>query len=64
MELRNTFVHYKWKPVNEDLEQGFESVLLNIEKTVKYTSAYENKYILSSSKQRVKKALKRLKSGE
>lgn len=57
-ELRNGFVHYKWKPADEDNEKAEEEVLKGIENTIKYLNNYENKYILNSTKKRLRKIVK------
>jgi hypothetical protein len=55
-ELRNAFVHYKWKPAK--FEDDMKNVLSEVEKTVKYLMAYESKYFFKSEKKRVRSILK------
>jgi hypothetical protein len=55
-ELRNAFVHYKWRPAY--MEDDMRSVILEVEKTLKYLMSYENKYFYKNEKKRVSKILK------
>lgn len=58
MEARNSFVHYKWKIMNEQIDNELKAVLSKIEKTVRYIRNYEQKYILRVSKRRIGKMVK------
>jgi hypothetical protein len=58
MELRNSYVHYKWKPENEQTSQEMEKLLEQIEKTVKYLRDFETKYLSVVPRHRVSKLLK------
>jgi uncharacterized protein YutE (UPF0331/DUF86 family) len=53
MELRNAFVHYKWKPKNEQIDREMETLLEEIEKTVKYVRGIENKHLYLSHRRRL-----------
>lgn len=59
MELRNSYVHYKWKPENEQLKKELEAMLGQIEKTVKYIRYFEAKYLALTSQRRVSRLLKK-----
>lgn len=55
-DLRNAFVHYKWKPIdademNADLE--FKKIVDSFEKTVKYLQNFESKYVFENSKSKI-----------
>lgn len=43
MELRNSYVHYKWKPENEQLTREGEAMVKDIEKTLGYIRCFEAK---------------------
>lgn len=58
MELRNSFVHYKWRPMSEQMESETKSVLENIDKTIKYLSYYRSNHLDLASKQKIRKVLK------
>ena len=53
-ELRNSFVHYKWKALDESIESQEEKVLVDIEKTIKYLKNIENKYLMNNTKKRIR----------
>lgn len=61
-DLRNSFVHYKWKGKDweADRREDQESAdsLASIEKTVKYLSHYESKYIFHRQKKVLRKVVK------
>jgi hypothetical protein len=59
MEARNSFVHYKWKAVNEQANNEIKVILSKIEKTVKYIRDYERKHILGVSKKKIWQLSKR-----
>lgn len=59
MEVRNSFVHYKWKAVNEQANNEIKVILSKIEKTVKYIRDYERKHILGVSKKKIRQLSKR-----
>jgi uncharacterized protein YutE (UPF0331/DUF86 family) len=59
MEARNSFVHYKWKVENEQVEKETELILSRIEKTVKYVREYERRYLLGISRRKIVKLIKR-----
>ncbi len=59
MEARNSFVHYKWKAVNEQRNREIKAILSTIEKTVKYIRDYERKHILGISKKKIRQLSKR-----
>ena len=59
MEVRNSFVHYKWKAVNEQANNEIKVILSKIEKTVKYIRDYERKHILGVSKKKIWQLSKR-----
>lgn len=52
-ELRNNFVHYKWKEKSKNLEKEEILVLNEIEKAVKYLKNLENRYIYNNSKRKL-----------
>lgn len=58
MEFRNAFVHYKWKPINEQSEKEIVAVLSHVEKTVQYFQYYERKYLARISKTQLVNFLK------
>lgn len=58
MELRNSYVHYKWKPKNEQMYKEIEVILVQIEKTVKYLRTFEAKYLGFVSHRKVMKLFK------
>jgi hypothetical protein len=58
MDLRNAFVHYKWKPENEQIKKEMETLLEQIEKTVKYVRSIENKYLYANQKRRIHKVIR------
>lgn len=61
-DLRNNFVHYKWKGKDDASGEREEKELVDclsaIEKTVKYLQSYENKYIFHRKKKAIKKLIK------
>jgi len=57
MDLRNSFVHYKWKLENEQTTRELKSILERIEKTVKYVQYFENKYLSRIPRRKVRKLL-------
>ena len=59
MEVRNSFVHYKWKAVNEQRNNEIKVILSKVEKTVKYIRDYERKHILGVSKKKIRQLSKR-----
>jgi hypothetical protein len=63
MELRNSFVHYKWKPEKWERQTGVEkqriALLDRIEKTVKYLQYFERKYLRLTPTRTTKKLLMR-----
>jgi hypothetical protein len=58
MDLRNAFVHYKWKPENEQMKKETATILEQIEKTVKYVRSIENKYLYLNQKRRLHKVIR------
>jgi len=62
-EFRNSYIHYKWKGYELDKDdrqnKGLETVLSEIEKTVKYFTQFENKYIYLNSKKKIKNIVKK-----
>lgn len=57
MEIRNSFIHYKWQPNNANIKKELEEIILNVEKIVKYVRSYESKYVIGLSKRRIKKMI-------
>lgn len=61
-DLRNSFVHYKWKGKDETADEREEQELIdslsNIEKTIKYLHQYENKYVYHRKKKVLQKIIK------
>lgn len=61
-DLRNSYVHYKWKGNVDDEDDKQEKDLINtlgeIENTIKYFNQYESKYFYHSSKKKIRKLLK------
>ncbi|HYG10353.1 MAG TPA: hypothetical protein VD835_10420 [Pyrinomonadaceae bacterium] len=61
-DIRNGFVHYKWKGKDETSkareQQELIDSLSNIEKTIKYLQQYENNYIFHRKKKVLKKIVK------
>lgn len=59
IEIRNTFIHYKWTGENmeswESEEQKFKDVIEKAEKTVTYLRAIENKHIYKNQISRIRK---------
>ncbi|MEF9934734.1 MAG: hypothetical protein RR620_14360 [Clostridium sp.] len=53
IDLRNSFVHYKWKEKNNDFKNEERFVMEKIEKTVKYLRNIENRYIYNGSKRKL-----------
>jgi len=53
MDLRNAFVHYKWKINNEQTAKELALILEGMEKTVKYIREFENKNLLLRQKRRI-----------
>ena len=55
-EIRNSFVHYKWKVIDMDdekfgkHEEPFETALANVEKTVRYLQKLQNQKIFHGRK--------------
>jgi hypothetical protein len=58
-EIRNAYVHYKWKAVDMDSDEKAEqrTVLEDIEKTIKYFQSYERKHFFGNSKNQARHAL-------
>lgn len=52
-DLRNSFVHYKWKERNNDFKNEEKFVMEKIEKTVKYIRNIENRYVYNNSKRKL-----------
>lgn len=52
-DLRNSFVHYKWKEKNNDFKNEEKLVMEKIEKTVKYIRNIENQNIYNNSKRKL-----------
>ncbi|MZK50967.1 hypothetical protein [Clostridium beijerinckii] len=52
-DLRNSFVHYKWKEKNNDFKNEEKFVIEKIEKTVKYIRNIENRYVYNNSKRKL-----------
>ena len=50
LDVRNAFVHYKWKVVDDDGRDQTDVLLDDAEKTVKYLRSYERKYVLQGRK--------------
>lgn len=57
-ELRNNFVHYKWKEYNQQSEKELSDVLNDFEKTIKYLNQYQNELFFKNKKRTIKKILK------
>jgi hypothetical protein len=57
-DLRNGFVHYKWKAGAVEMKKEMKQILSEVEKTVRYLMSYENKYLYKGQKKRVHKVLK------
>ncbi len=61
-DLRNSFVHYKWKGKGEEIDEREERELSDslsqIEKTVKYLNHYESNYIYHRKKKVLRKIVK------
>ena len=58
MEVRNAFVHYKWKPESNQVRKETEALLSRIERTVKYIQEYERRNLLEVSRSKVKNLIK------
>jgi len=56
-ELRNTFVHYKWKSFDHHATKEHQEALADIEKTVKYFKGFERRHFFGKMKSLVRKAL-------
>lgn len=52
-DLRNSFVHYKWKEKNKDFKNEEKFVMEKIEKTVRYIKNIENRHIYNNSKRKL-----------
>jgi hypothetical protein len=52
-DLRNSFVHYKWKEKNNDFKDEEKFVIEKIEKTVRYIKNIENRHIYNNSKRKL-----------
>jgi hypothetical protein len=56
VDLRNAFVHYKWKPydpddpVAEKEKELLKKILAEVEKTVRYLQSLHNRYLLHGKK--------------
>lgn len=59
MELRNSYVHYKWKPHNEQVTKEVNVVVQEIEKTINYLRGFEAKYLRLTSPRKVNRLLKK-----
>lgn len=59
MELRNAYVHYKWKPHNEQVTKEVEVVVQEIDKTINYLRRFEAKYLRLTSPRKVSRLLKK-----
>jgi hypothetical protein len=61
-DLRNSFVHYKWKGKGDEADEQEERELANslaqLEKTVKYLNHYESKYVFHRKKKALRKIVK------
>jgi hypothetical protein len=57
MEIRNSFVHYRWKPDTEQSQKEIEVVISKIDATVKYMQNYEVKHITGISRRKVEKLI-------
>jgi len=59
-ELRNSYVHYKWKAVDIDKnkEVEYEICLADIEKTIRYFQSYERKNFFGNNKNKIKSIMR------
>ncbi len=57
MELRNAFVHYKWRKASEQADRELSSFVSTFEPTVRYLQHYERKYIGTPPLRRVARLL-------
>ncbi|MBV8856780.1 MAG: hypothetical protein JOZ02_07460 [Acidobacteria bacterium] len=57
MELRNSFVHYKWKPESEQQQKELTDIINAIEKTVRYLRDIENRFVYKRRKRLIKKVV-------
>lgn len=57
-DLRNAFVHYKWKPMNEqalaDLDRDYDALVKGFPKTVTYLQRYENEVLFAKAKRKLR----------
>src|SRR5205085_10803209 len=51
-DLRNAFIHYKWKAEADEVERNRERALAAVGKTIRYLRAYENRYVYSNKKRK------------
>ena len=62
LDLRNAFVHYKWRGLSEEaLEQQEKAIAISLERlpaTVKYLNQYERKHLYHGSKRKVRAAVR------
>lgn len=58
-ELRNAYVHYKWKEVDNAKEQNSKEIIRTIESTIKYIKRLETRFIFKDKKNISKKLLKK-----
>ncbi len=58
MEIRNSFVHYKWKPKNEQAIKEIEVIVNEVEKTIKYLRYFEVHHLARMPEKRVRKMLR------
>lgn len=59
MEFRNSYLHYKWKPVQKEREFELEDILNEIESTIQYLLKYEKKHLNRVTLRQVKKLMNR-----
>jgi hypothetical protein len=62
MDLRNSFVHYKWKPENEQMEKEIVAVVDGADKIVNYIRRYKNKHVFGNHKKKVYQIAKKYSS--
>ena len=60
-ELRNSFVHYKWKPIPEDaleeLDRSYNAVADAFPKTVSYLHRYETEQLFGKAKRKLRRTV-------
>lgn len=56
-ELRNWYVHYKWRPQNSDIEMRLTQAVRRMPKVVRYVKAYEDRYIFRNQRRRIRRIM-------